>query len=56
MTWIYLIVLLFSALTIFFVCGDYKKGKFSKIEFIIITILLCAVIVVSAGLIVFSLM
>lgn len=30
MTWLYFIILVFSALTLYFVYGDYKKERFSK--------------------------
>ena len=30
MTWLYLVVMIFSALTLYFTYGEYKQNRFSK--------------------------
>ena len=45
MTWLYSIVLVFSALTLYFVFGEYKQNRFSKKAFAMVSIMESVVIV-----------
>ena len=39
MTWLYLIVMIFSALTLYFTYREYKKNRFSKRAFTLVSIM-----------------
>lgn len=54
MTWLYLIILIFSAMTLYFVYGDYKKNRFSKKAFMLVGIMEFIVIIISFFLIIKS--
>lgn len=55
MIWLYLIILIFSALTLYFVYGDYKKERFSKKAFILVGIMETVVLIITAVLMIKSL-
>ena len=55
MTWLYLIVMIFSALTIYFIYGDYKKNRFSKRAFTLVSIMEVVVIIATAVMLIISL-
>lgn len=54
MTWLYLIIVVFSALTLHLVYGDYRKKQFPKKAFISVGILEVVVIIISAALLIKS--
>ena len=54
MTWLYLVILIFSAMTLYFVYGDYKKSRFSKKAFTIVSMMEAVVIIISIALIIKS--
>lgn len=54
MTWLYLIILIFTALTLYFVYGDYKKERFSKKAFTLVSIMETVVIIIAAVLLIIS--
>jgi hypothetical protein len=54
MTWLYLIIIVFSALTLYFVYGDYRKKQFSQKAFTIVSIMEMVVIIISAALLIKS--
>lgn len=55
MTLLYLIVLLFSVLTVYFIYDEYKKAKFSRNKFILVSILEVVVVITTAILLIKSL-
>ena len=55
MTWLYLVVIIFSALTLYFTYGEYKQNRFSKRAFILVSILEAVVIIATAIMMVMSL-
>jgi len=48
MTWLYLVVVVFSALTLYFTYGEYKQNRFSKKAFTLVSIMEVVVIVATA--------
>lgn len=52
MTWLYLIILVFSALTLYFVYGDYKKERFSKKAFTLVGVMETVIIIITAVLLI----
>ena len=48
MTWLYLVVMIFSALTLYFTYGEYKQNRFSKKAFTLISIMEAVAIVATA--------
>lgn len=54
MTWLYLIVLIFSALTLYFTYVEYKKEHFSKKAFILASIMEAVVLIITAILLIKS--
>lgn len=54
MTWLYLIVMIFSALTLYFTYGEYKQSRFSKNTFTLVSIMEAVVIVASAVMLIMS--
>ncbi len=50
MAWLYLIIIVFSALTLHFIYGDYRKKQFPKKTFIIVGVLEAVVMIISAAL------
>lgn len=48
MTWLYLIVLIFSALTLYFTYGEYRQNRFSKKAFTLVSIMETVVMVATA--------
>ena len=55
MTWLYLIVMIFSALTLYFIYGEYKKSRFSKRAFTLVSIMEVVVIIATAVMLIISL-
>ena len=55
MTWLYLIVMIFSALTLYFNYGEYKQNRFSKKAFFLVSIMEAVGIIVTAVMLVMSL-
>ena len=55
MTWLYLIVMIFSALTLYFTYGEYKRNRFSKRTFTLVSIMEAVVIIVTAVMLIMSL-
>ena len=55
MTWLYLVVMIFSALTLYFTYGEYKQNRFSKKAFTLVSILEAVVIVATAVMLIMSL-
>ena len=54
MTWLYVIVLVFSILTLCFTCGAYKHNRFSKRAFSLVGIMETVVIAASAVMLIMS--
>lgn len=54
MTWLYVIILIFSILTLYFVYKDYKEDKFSKKTFTLVSAMESIVIIVTIILIIMS--
>ncbi len=54
-TWLYLIVLIFSALILYFTYGEYKQSRFSKKAFTLVSIMKAVAIVVIAVMLTMSL-
>ena len=48
MTWLYLIVLIFSSLTLYFTYGEYRQNRFSKKAFTLVSIMETVVMVATA--------
>ena len=55
MIWLYLIVLIFSALTLYFTYGDYRQNRFSKKVFTLVSIMEVIVIIATAVMLIISL-
>ena len=55
MTWIYLIVMIFSALTLYFTYGEYKQNRFSKRAFTLVSIMEVVVIIATAAMLIMAL-
>ena len=55
MIWLYLIVMIFSALTLYFIYGEYKQNRFSKRAFTLVSIMEVVVIIVTAVMLIMSL-
>ncbi len=55
MTWLYLVVIIFSALTLYFTYEEYKQNRFSKKAFTLVNILEVVVIVATAVMLIMSL-
>ena len=55
MTWLYLVVIIFSALTLYFTYGEYKQNRFSKRAFTLVSILEVVVFIVTAAMLIRSL-
>ena len=55
MTWLYLIVMIFSALTLYFIYGEYKKNRFPKRGFTLVSIMEVVVIIATAVMLIISL-
>lgn len=55
MTWLYLIVMIFSALTLYFIYGEYKKNRFLKRAFTLVSIMEVVVIIATAVMLIISL-
>lgn len=55
MTWLYLIVMIFSALTLYFIYGEYNKNRFSKRAFTLVSIMELVVIIATAVMLIISL-
>ena len=54
MTWLYLVVIIFSALTLYFTYGEYKQSRFSKKAFTLVSIMETVVIVATAVMLIMS--
>ena len=54
MTWLYLVVIIFSALTLHFTYGEYKQNRFSKKAFTLVSIMEAVVIVATAIMLIMS--
>ena len=54
MTWLYLVVIIFSALTLYFAYGEYKQNRFSKKAFTLVSIMEAVVIVATAIMLIMS--
>ena len=55
MTWLYLVVIIFSALTLYFAYGEYKQNRFSKKAFTLVSIMEAVAIVATAVMLIMSL-
>lgn len=55
MTWLYLIVMIFSALTLYFTYGEYKQNRFSKRALTLVSIMEAVVIIATAVMLIMSL-
>ena len=55
MTWLYLVVIIFSALTLYFTYGEYKQKRFSKKAFTLVSIMEAVAIVATAVMLIMSL-
>lgn len=54
MTWLYLIILIFSALTLYYTYDEYKKERFSKKAFTLVSIMEVVVIIIASVLLIKS--
>ena len=54
MTWLYLVVIIFSALTLYFTYGEYKQNRFLKKAFTLVSIMEAVVIVATAIMLIMS--
>lgn len=54
MTWLYLIILIFSALTLYYTYSEYKKERFSKKAFTLVSIMEVVVIIIASVLLIKS--
>ena len=54
MTWLYLVVIIFSTLTLYFTYGEYKQNRFSKKAFTLVSIMEAVVIVATAIMLIMS--
>ena len=55
MIWLYLIVFIFSALTLYFTYEEYKQNRFSKKAFTLVSIMEVIVIIATAVMLIISL-
>ena len=55
MTWLYLVIIIFSALTLYFTYAEYKQNKFSKKSFALISIMEAVVMIATAVMLITSL-
>ena len=55
MTWLYLVVMIFSALTLYFTYGEYKQNRFPKKAFTLVSIMEAVVIVATTVILIMSL-
>ncbi len=55
MTWLYFVVIIFSALTVYFVHGAYQRGCFSEKIYTFVSIMEAIVIVAAAVMLIRSL-
>ena len=55
MTWLYLVVIFFSALTVYFTYGEYRQNRFAKKAFTLVSIMEAITIVVTAVMLIMSL-
>ena len=55
MTWLYLVVMIFSALTLYSIYGEYKQNRFSKKAFTLVSIMEAVAIVATAVMLIMSL-
>ena len=55
MTWLYLVVMIFSALTLYLTYGEYKQNRFPKKAFTLVSIMEVVVIVATAVMLIMSL-
>ena len=55
MTWLYLVVMIFSALTLYFTYGEYKQNRFSRKAFTLVSIMEAVVIVATTVMLIMSL-
>lgn len=55
MIWLYLLVVVFSALTLYFVYEEHRKTRFPEKTFAAVCVLEAAVIIISAALLIKSL-
>ena len=55
MTWLYLVVMIFSAVTRYFTYGEYKQNRFSKKAFTLVSIMEAVVIVATTVMLIMSL-
>jgi hypothetical protein len=54
MIWLYLIIIIFSALSIYFTYGEYKQNRFSQKAFTLVSIMEAVAIVATAVLMIMS--
>ena len=55
MNWLYLVFMIFYALTLYFNYGEYKQNRFSKRAFTLVSILETVVIIATAVMLIMSL-
>ena len=55
MTWLYLVVIIFSALTLYFTYGEYKQNRFSQKAFTLVSIMEAVAIAATAVMLIMSL-
>ena len=54
MTWLYLVIIVFSTLTLYYIYEEYKQNRFSKRAFTLVSILEAVVIVATAVMLIMS--
>ena len=55
MAWLYVIVMVFSALTLYFTYGEYQQNRFSKRAFFLVSVMEAVAMIASAVILVMSL-
>ena len=55
MTWLYLIIVIFSALTLYFTYREYKQNRFSKRAFTFVSIMEAVVMIAIVVMLIMSL-
>ena len=55
MTWLYLVIIVFSTLTLYYIYGEYKQNRFSKKAFTLVSIMEAVVIVATTVMLIMSL-
>lgn len=55
MTWLHLIVMIFSALTLYFTYGEYKQNRFSKKAFTLVSVMEAVVTIATTVMLIMSL-